>query len=144
VPYPGTTQQLLATAAGTLQFTFDTPGNSKGVRDAGKVIALAVTGPKRSVAAPEVPTFRELGYDGYDDLRVAIGILAAAGTPAGIVQALNREIVKLNTTGAIRDRLVGASYEPGAITSEQYGALIDRELKQWGTIVKETDVQVKS
>jgi tripartite-type tricarboxylate transporter receptor subunit TctC len=96
------------------------------------------------VAAPEVPTFRELGYDGYDDLRVAIGVLAAAGTPTGIVQALNREIVKLNTTGAIRDRLVGASYEPGAITSEQYGALIDRELKQWGTIVKETDVQVKS
>ena len=38
VPYPGTTQQLLAAAAGTLQFTFDTPGNSKGVRDAGKVI----------------------------------------------------------------------------------------------------------
>ena len=45
VPYPGTTQQLLAAAAGTLQFTFDTPGNSKGVRDGGKVIGLAVTGP---------------------------------------------------------------------------------------------------
>ena len=144
VPYPGTTQQLLATAAGTLQFTFDTPGNSKGVRDSGKVIALAVTGPTRSVSAPEVPTFRELGYDGYDDLRVAIGILAAAGTPAGIVQALNREIVKLNASGAIRDRLVSSSYEPGTIAPEQYGALIDRELKQWGAIVKDTGVQVKS
>jgi tripartite-type tricarboxylate transporter receptor subunit TctC len=144
VPYPGTTQQLLATAAGTLQFTFDTPGNSKGVRDAGKVIALAVTGPKRSVSAPEVPTFRELGYEGYDDLRVAIGLLAAAGTPAGIVQAVNREIVKLNATGAIRDRLVGSSYEPGTISAEQYGAMIDRELAQWGAIVKETGVQVKT
>ena len=40
VPYPGTTQQLMAAAAGTLQFTFDTPGNSQGIRDAGKVIAL--------------------------------------------------------------------------------------------------------
>ena len=84
VPYPGTTQQLMATAAGTLQFTFDTPGNSKGVRDAGKVIALAVTGDKRSVSAPDVPTFKELGYDGFDDLYVANGLLAPIGTPPKI------------------------------------------------------------
>ena len=92
IPYPGTTQQLLAAAAGTLQFTFDTPGNSKGVRDAGKVIALAVTGAKRSVSAPDIPTFRELGYNGFDDLYVANGILGPIGTPAGIIQALNREM----------------------------------------------------
>jgi len=61
VPYPGTTQQLMAAAAGTLQFTFDTPGNARGVVDAGKVIPLGVTGRKRSTSAPEVPTFREMG-----------------------------------------------------------------------------------
>jgi tripartite-type tricarboxylate transporter receptor subunit TctC len=144
IPYPGTTQQLLAAAAGTLQFTFDTPGNSKGVRDAGKVIALAVTGSRRSVSAPEVPTFKELGYDGFDDLHVANGILAPTGTPQGIVRALNREMVKLNSSGAIRDRLVAASYDPGTLTPEQYGAMIDRELKQWGDIVRETGVQIKS
>ncbi len=144
IPYPGTTQQLLATAAGTLQFTFDTPGNSKGVRDSGKVVALAVTGAKRSVSAPEVPTFRELGIDGFDDLYVANGLLAPIGTPAGIIQAVNREMVRLNTSGKIRDTLVGASYDPGTTTVEQYGAMIDRELKQWGAIVKETGVQVKT
>jgi tripartite-type tricarboxylate transporter receptor subunit TctC len=144
VPYPGTTQQLLAAAAGTLQFTFDTPGNSKGVRDSGKVMALAVTGPTRSVSAPEVPTFRELGYEGYDDLRVAIGVLAPIGTPNAIVRAFNREIVKMNSSGPIRDRLVSSSYEPGTIAPEQYGAMIDRELKQWGAIVKETGVRVKA
>ena len=47
-----------------------------GVVDAGKVIALGVTGAKRSVSAPDVPTFRELGYDGFDDLYVANGLLA--------------------------------------------------------------------
>jgi tripartite-type tricarboxylate transporter receptor subunit TctC len=144
IPYPGTTQQLLAAAAGTLQFTFDTPGNSKGVREAGKVIALAVTGAKRSVSAPEVPTFRELGYDGFDDLYVANGILGPTGTPPGIVQALNREFVKLNSSGKIRDNLITASYDPGTISPEQYGAMIDRELAQWGAIVKETGVQVKT
>jgi tripartite-type tricarboxylate transporter receptor subunit TctC len=144
IPYPGTTQQLMAAAAGTLQFTFDTPGNSKGVREAGKVIALAVTGAKRSISAPEVPTFRELGYDGFDDLYVANGLLAPIGTPQGIIQAINRETVKMNSSGPIRDRLVSSSYDPGVIPPEQYGAMIDRELAQWGAIVKETGVQVKT
>ena len=83
------------------------------MRDAGKVIALAVTGAKRSVSAPEVPTFRELGYDGFDDLYVANGLLAPIGTPKEIIEALNREMVKMNTSGTIRDRLVQASYDPG-------------------------------
>ena len=144
VPYPGTTQQLMAAASGTLQFTFDTPGNARGVVDAGKVIPLGVTGPKRSVSAPNVPTFKELGYDGFDDLYVANGLLAPAGTPNGLIEALNREMVKMNTSGTIRDRLVDASYVPGTVSPSEYGAMIDRELAQWGTIVRETGVQIKT
>ncbi|AMN39899.1 Bug family tripartite tricarboxylate transporter substrate binding protein [Rhodoplanes sp. Z2-YC6860] len=144
VPYPGTTQQLLAAAAGTLQFTFDTPGNSKGLRDSGKVLALAVTGDKRSNTAPEVPTFKELGYDGFDDLRVANGLLAPKGTSPKLIQAFNAEIVKMNSSGAVHDTLVGASYEPGVMSPQDYGAMIDRELEQWGAIVRETGVQIKS
>jgi tripartite-type tricarboxylate transporter receptor subunit TctC len=144
VPYPGTTQQLMAAASGTLQFTFDTPGNARGVVDAGKVIPLGVTGPKRSVSAPNVPTFKELGYDGFDDLYVANGLLAPAGTPNGPIEALNREIVKMNTSGTIRDRLVEASYVPGTVSPSEYGAMIDRELAQWGAIVRETGVPIKT
>jgi tripartite-type tricarboxylate transporter receptor subunit TctC len=144
VPYPGTTQQLLAAAAGTLQFTFDTPGNSKGLRDAGKVIALAVTGDKRSNTAPEVPTFKELGYDGFDDLRVSNGLLAPKGTSPKLIQAFGAEIVKMNRSGPVHDTLAGASYEPGVMSPEEYGAMIDRELDQWGAIVRETGVQIKS
>ena len=69
---------------------------------------------------------------------------APIGTPPGIIQALNREMVRLNTSGKIRDTLVNASYDPGIISPEQYGAMIDRELAQWGAIVKETGVQVKT
>jgi tripartite-type tricarboxylate transporter receptor subunit TctC len=144
VPYAGTTQQLLATAAGTLQFTFDTPGNSKGIRDAGKVIALAVTGDKRSNTAPEVPTFKELGYDGFDDLRVSNGLLAPKGTSQKVIQAFSREIVKMNQSGAVHDTLVAASYEPGVMSAEQYAEMIARELAQWGAIVRETGVQIRT
>jgi tripartite-type tricarboxylate transporter receptor subunit TctC len=144
VPYQATTQQMLAAAAGTLQFTFDTVGNARGMVDAGKVIPLAVTGAHRATAAPEVPTFKELGYDGFDNLFVANGLLAPTGTSPAMIAALNREMVRMNTGGTIRERLLLASYEPGTISPEEYGAMIDRELKLWGDVVQETGVRVKA
>jgi tripartite-type tricarboxylate transporter receptor subunit TctC len=112
--------------------------------DAGKVIPLAVTGARRAVAAPDVPTFKELGYQGFDDLFVANGLLAPTGTPATMIKALNREIVRMNASGPIRERLLAASYEPGTISPDEYGAMIDRELKLWGDVVQETGVRVKA
>ncbi|HEY7662103.1 MAG TPA: tripartite tricarboxylate transporter substrate binding protein [Xanthobacteraceae bacterium] len=144
VPYQATTQQLLAAAAGTLQFTFDTVGNARGLVEAGKVIALAVTGARRASAAPEVPTLKELGYAGFDDLFVANGLLAPAGTAGPVVAALNREIVRMNASGPIRERLLQASYEPGTLSPQGYDAMIDRELKLWGEVVQETGVRVKA
>jgi tripartite-type tricarboxylate transporter receptor subunit TctC len=144
VPYQGTTQQLLAAAAGTLQFTFDTVGNARGLVDAGKVIPLAVTGAQRATAAPDVPTLKELGYDGFDDLFVANGLLAPTGTSLAVIKALNREIVRMNASGPIREKLVQASYEPGTLSPEEYAGMIDRELKLWGDVVQETGVRVKA
>jgi len=144
VPYQATTQQMMAAAAGTLQFTFDTVGNARGMVDAGKVIPLAVTGARRAIAAPDVPTFRELGYDGFEHLFVANGLLAPTGTSPAMIKALNAEMVRMNTSGQIRDRLVQASYEPGTMSPEEYGAMIDRELKLWGAVVQETGVRIKA
>jgi tripartite-type tricarboxylate transporter receptor subunit TctC len=144
VPYQATTQQLLAAAAGTLQFTFDTVGNARGLFEGGKVIPLAVTGAQRATAAPQVPTLKELGYDGFDDLHVANGLLAPTGTPPAIVKALNREMVRLNKVGAIRDRLIDASYEVSTISPEEYAEMIDRENALWGAVVNETGVRIKA
>jgi len=142
VPYQATTQQMLAAAAGTLQFTFDTVGNSRGMVDAGKVVPLAVTGARRAISAPDVPTFKELGYDGFDDLFVANGLLAPVGASSAMIKALNLEMVRMNASGPIREKLILASYEPGLLAPEDYGAMIDRELKLWGDVVQETGVRV--
>jgi tripartite-type tricarboxylate transporter receptor subunit TctC len=144
VPYQATTQQMMAAAAGTLQFTFDTVANSRGMVEAGKVVPLAVTGGRRAIAAPEVPTFNELGYDGFDDLFVANGLLAPAGAPAAMIKSLNREIVRMNASGPIRERLLASSYEPGTMSPDEYGGMIDRELRLWGDVVQETGVRVKA
>ena len=144
VPYQATTAQLLAAAAGTLQFTFDTVGNARGLFESGKVIPLAVTGAQRATAAPNVPTLAELGYPGFEHLFVANGLLGPAGTPEPVVAALNREMVRLNQSGLIRQRLMDASYEVGTISPQEYAAMIDREIKLWGDVVSETGVRIKS
>jgi len=87
VPYQATTQQMLAAAAGTLQFTFDTVGNARGMVDAGKVIPLAVTGARRATAAPDVPTFKELGYPDAE-FYIWAGVFAPKGTPEPVLAKL--------------------------------------------------------
>jgi len=97
-----------------------------------------------AISAPDVPTFKELGYDGFEDLFVANGLLAPAGASSAMTKALNREMVRMNASGPIREKLLQASYEPGTLSPEDYGAMIDRELKLWGDVVQETGVRVKA
>jgi tripartite-type tricarboxylate transporter receptor subunit TctC len=61
-----------------------------------------------------------------------------------VIKLFAAEIVKMNGSGPVRDTLVTASYEPGVMSAGEYGEMIDRELKQWGAIVRETGVQIKT
>jgi tripartite-type tricarboxylate transporter receptor subunit TctC len=72
VPFQATTQQMMATAGGHLDFTFDTVGNAKGQVEAGKITALAVSGKGRAGALPDVPSFGELGVPGFEGLFVSL------------------------------------------------------------------------
>ena len=115
-----------------------------GIRDAGKVIALARHRRQALDTAPEVPTFKELGYDGFDDLRVSNGLLAPKGTPNDDHLAFEPRDGEDEQERPDPRPLVEASYDPGVMSPAEYGEMIDRELKQWGAIVKETGVQIKT
>ena len=148
IPFKSTTQQMMETAAGNLQFTFDTIGNSRGMVQAGKLFPLAVTGPSRAPAAPDVPTFLELGYPGFENLFVTNGLLAPKGTPRGMapaaIQALNQEVGRLNGTGPIRERLESLAYEVGTGTPEDYAALLAADHSTWSSIVQETGIRAQT
>ncbi|MBN8919169.1 MAG: twin-arginine translocation signal domain-containing protein, partial [Rhizobiales bacterium] len=66
VPFTGAPAQVQAVAAGTLQFTVDTIGNSLGAQQSGKIRQIAVTGAKRTESAPHLPTFAEAGFEGFE------------------------------------------------------------------------------
>lgn len=145
VPYKSTTQQMMETAQGTLQFTFDTIGNARPQVDAGNLFPLAVTGPARAAVAPDIPTLGELGYPGFENLFVTNGLLAPKGNgmPRAAIEALSAEVAKLNSGGGIRERLESQAYEVGTGTPEDYAAELESNHKMWVDIVKETGISVK-
>ena len=88
---------------------------------------------------PNVPTFEELGYQGFD-LFVWNGIMAPVGTPPAIIAALNREALVCQQKPEVKARLEAGSYEQGMLTPEEFAVLIDKDLRTWTQVVRETGV----
>jgi tripartite-type tricarboxylate transporter receptor subunit TctC len=103
-----------------------------------------VTGQGRASVMPDVPSFGELGVDGFDGLFVSTSMLAPAGTPAPIIAALNREILICQDKPDIRKRMEEGAYEQGRLSPEQTLQFFDNDYKNWAEVVRETGVQIKS
>jgi len=143
VPYKSGSEGVTAVVANNVPATSEASIVVMPQVTAGKLKALANTYTKRMTAYPDVSTATEQGFKGVQIGHWA-GLLAPKGTSQKAIKAFAAEVVKMNQSGPIRDTLVTASYEPGVMSSEQYGEMIDRELKQWGAIVRETGVQIKT
>jgi tripartite-type tricarboxylate transporter receptor subunit TctC len=102
--------------------------------------AIGVTGPKRSVVAPDIPTIAESGLPGYEVLQW-YGVLAPAGTPRDIVTKLNAAIVKALHDPAVKERFLRDGAETVGGTPEEFAALIASELKKWGKVIKEANIK---
>jgi tripartite-type tricarboxylate transporter receptor subunit TctC len=108
---------------------------------AGKMKPLAVTGLRRHRLLPEVPTFEELGYKGFDGVQW-YGIVGPANLPPAIVKLLNDEINKLLDNPELRERLSGEALEPMPMSSEQFGAYIRDDIAKWSRLAKERNISI--
>jgi tripartite-type tricarboxylate transporter receptor subunit TctC len=95
VPYRGAGPAQIGLMAGEIDFLFNGIGASQALVDAGKLRAIAVTGRDRSPALPKVPTLKETGYDGFEDVLVWLGMLAPAGTPGPIAKKLEAGLMRI-------------------------------------------------
>lgn len=141
VPYRGAPPALNDLVAGQVQVMFGTMLAAVPHVRSGKVRAVAVTGPKRSIAVPEAPTFAEAGLPSYDASSWN-GILVPTGTPAPIIARLNAELVKILHTPNVLDRLEGDGPIPIGNSPEQFTAYIKAEQAKWGKVVKEAHVRI--
>ena len=101
---------------------------------------LAVTGTTRYADWPEVPTVAESGFPGYQDA-TWVGAFVPAGTPAAIVETLNRKIVEVLGQPAVRSRLAAAGLEARGTSSAAFADYVRDEAARWKSVVEKTGVK---
>ena len=141
VPYRGIGPAITDILGGQTQALF--PGLAAALPHikAGKMRPLAITGLKRHPLVPEVPTFEELGYKGFDGVQW-YGIVGPANMPAGIVKLLNQDINKLLDNPELKERLSGEALEPMPMSPEAFGKYIRDDIEHWSRLAKERNISI--
>ena len=142
VPYRGAAPAINDLLAGQVQSMFGAPLAVVPHIRSGKIRALAVTGHKRSLAVPDVPTFDEAGLPGYD-ASTWNGIMVPTGTPRAIIDRLHGEIAKILRAPNTLDRLAGDGSVAVASTPEEFAAFIKAEHAKWSKVVREANIRVE-
>jgi len=139
VPFRGDSASITALLGGEIPFIVAPPTAVLGQLKAGKLRALAVTGPQRWAGMPEVPTVAEQGVAGFD-VRSWAGWMLPAGTPQAIVQRLNEETQKALQVGAVKARLEEMGGEARGSTPQEMTAMVAGELQKWTRVVAEARI----
>jgi tripartite-type tricarboxylate transporter receptor subunit TctC len=140
VPFRGSTLVVTDVIGGRITMSFIPPTGTLPIIQEKKVRALAVTSPKRVPFLPDVPTMEESGFPGFN-VTTWWGVFAPAGTPAKIVDRLNRATVKIMATPEMREKLAAIGIEPMGGTPAEFAAVIRAEAPYWEHIVKEAGVK---
>jgi tripartite-type tricarboxylate transporter receptor subunit TctC len=108
---------------------------------AGKIKPLAVTGLERHPLIPDVPTFEESGFKGFDGVQW-YGIVGPAKLPAEITKRLNAEINKALASPALQQRLSGEAIDPMPMTPEQFASFIRADIARWSALARERGISL--
>jgi tripartite-type tricarboxylate transporter receptor subunit TctC len=140
VPYKGTAAVLPALLAGDIDFAVDGATTYIPHIRSGKLLGLAMAGPKRMSQLPDLPTLREQGYaqaemDGW------LGLFAPGATPRPVIQRLNGEVVKAWSDAQVKQKLVASGLDPDASTPEELAALVKAGLAQWGPVIRKLGIK---
>lgn len=141
VPYKGGGPAMTDLLGGQVHMMFDNMASAMPQIKAGKLKAFAVTTPKRSALAPDLPTMAEAGIKDFD-VFTWWGVFAPAGTPPELVKRLSVEIGKALAAPDLREKWLSTGAEPAANTPEEFRAFISKELPKYARIVKESGAKV--
>jgi len=136
----GAGEALTEVISGRADCYFALVFQAQKMRDAGKVSALVVSGPKRTSLMPDLPTTVEAGYPN-SDYNFWLGALVAAKTPRPIVDRLAREINALVQSPEIADRIMKLGADPLTMTVAQFEAMIAKELEENARLIKAAGIK---
>lgn len=141
VPYKGGAAGIADLIAGQVQLMLESTNSITPFAKAGRVRGLAVSGPKRSEALPEIPTMVEAGVPGYE-ATTWTGLVAPVGMPRPIVLKINAEVNKMVASAAFREKVAMIGSEPMSGTPEQFAEFIRKESAKWADVIKRAGARI--
>ena len=142
VPYKGGGPALIDVMGGQVPLYFGNMASALTHVKSGKLKALAITGSKRSPAAPELPTVAESGMPGYQVYEWN-AIFAPAGTPPAIINRLQSEIAKVVKVPEVRDRMLALGGEIVASSPADLGAWVREQTASWARVVRTANIKLE-
>lgn len=142
VAYRGSPQALVETVAGQVSMAISPILTALPQVTAGRLRALAVTTPRSSPSAPNVPPLAAAaGLPGYE-ATLWYGLFAPAGTPGEVVTRLSGEVVAILGLNDVGESLKKQGAEPEGMTPDAFAAYQKSEVAKWAKVVKEAGVTV--
>jgi tripartite-type tricarboxylate transporter receptor subunit TctC len=107
----------------------------------GHLRALGVGGRTRNAALPDIPTIAEAGVPGYEAINWW-GMMAPAGTPAPIIDRLNRELTGILKSKELNDKFATEGAETLQMTTEEFKAFVNTETAKWVKVAREGNIRL--
>jgi tripartite-type tricarboxylate transporter receptor subunit TctC len=135
VPYKGVGPSIADMVGGQIAATVAPIGTLQPHMKSGKARVLAHSGSARVPGAPEVPTFKELGYSALE-APIWFGIVGPGGMRPEVVKRLNETFVQAMRTPPVRERMARLDLEIREMNAAQFAALMKADYERWGNIVR--------
>lgn len=140
VPYKGTALAVTELLGGQIVLSFASAITVMPHIRSGRLRAIAVTGPKRSPALPDIPAIAETVPGFSAELWYAM--FAPANTPADVINRLNREVGEVLAQPDIRKKLSAQGVETQTGTPQEMAKLIASDIRKWEKVVKVTGARI--
>jgi len=139
IPYKGGGDAMAALMGGQVDLLINP---LLGTSETEGIKTLAITGDDRSKLAPDVPTFKELGYPKFD-IGVYYGIMGPAGMPVEVVDQLNNAVNEVLDQEKVKERLTdryGVVLEPRSVG--EFKEFLENDMQRWETLVQDTGITI--
>ena len=142
VPYNSFSQAVTDVSAGRISIWLTTLGGSIGHIQAGKLRALAVSGPTRAALLPDVPTFDDLGV-AYGNDTSWYALFAPAGTPPGVIAKINADTNKILVDADMKERATKLGFRLVGGSPEALGTHLRSDIDKWAKVAKAAGLELK-
>lgn len=138
VPYSGTGKAVTDLLGGQISAMFAPAPVVLPHVAAGTLTPIALTGAKPSNLLPDYPTIDQSGVKGFDSVGW-FGLFVPQGTPDDIVQKINADLLKALAADDVKEKMGEQGAEPEGMTSKEYTAWVNKDIKQWLELEKTAD-----